>query len=377
VSRPDRILIDLAAGRSLSGPVYDATIDSAIEHRMAGLLWTRAQKGEISAPQEVRERLESLDVQAWARARMLESAFGQLLEVAEAVGVRVALIKGLATAGRWYDRPAERWAYDLDIVVHPKDLPGVDDLVAGLYPDHPLIGEIGPMVRGKHLQSVDLGVAGMPVDIHLDPLKLELVWSTAPERYWDHMTEVPLGDGLSAPAFDNDVSLFLHLLHLNKDHFRRLIGYADVVRGGAQSDLDWNVVIDFAAGEGVAEHALNTVRAVEEELHVDFSLPGPHGSWRSGVWARSWPRESRLSGMNQNVHRHRLFVIPLTAKGRAVSAASGWLRRLWPPKVLLDYYYPGVRGIYPVKLLRARIHRRHPPTPSVNHADDVAPRFPR
>ena len=374
VSRPDRILIDLAAGRSLSGPVYDATVDSAIEHRMAGLLWTRAQKGAISAPQEVRERLESLDLQAWARARMLESALGQLLEVAKAVGVRVALIKGLATAGRWYDRPAERWAYDLDIVVYPSDLSGVDDLVALLYPDHPLIGQIGPMVRRRHLQSVDLGVTGMPVDIHLDPLKLELVWSTAPERYWGHMTEVPLGDGLSAPAFDNNVSLFLHLLHLNKDHFRRLIGYADIVRGGAQANLDWNVVIDFAAGEGVAEHVLNTAHAVEEELQVDLALPGLDRTWRSVVWARSWPRESRLLGVSQEVHRHRLFVIPLTAVGRTFSAASGWLRRLWPPRLLLDYYYPGVRGIYPVKLLRARINRRRPPARA---ADDVAPKSPR
>ena len=377
VSRPGRLLVELAAGRPVTGRIEEPTVDIAIEHRVAGLLWTNVHSGEIDAPESVRNRLEGLDLQAWARSRMLESALGQVFEVARDAGVRVALIKGLATATRWYDRPAERWAYDLDIVVHPRDLAGVDDLVARLYPNHPLIGEIGPMVRGKHLQSVDLGVAGMPVDMHLDPLKLELVWSTGPGRYWDHMTEVSLGDGLTAIAFDNDVSLFLHLMHLNKDHFRRLIGYADIVRGAAQSDLDWNAVIDFAEGEGVAEHVINTASAVEEELQVDLSLPRLHRTWRSGVWARSWPRVSRLSGVNQNVHRHRLFVIPLTAKGRAVSAASGWLRRLWPPKVLLDYYYPGVRGIYPVKLLRARIHRRHPPTPAVNHADDVAPRFPR
>lgn len=341
---------------------------------MAGLLWTRALEGEINISQDVRGRLEHLDLQAWARARMLESALAQLFEASRALGMRVALIKGLATAVRWYDRPSERWSYDLDIVVHPGDLSGIDDLVARVYPDHPLVGQLGPMARGKHLQSVDLGVAGMPVDMHLDPLKLELVWSTRPARYWDHITEVSLGDGLTSIAFDNDVSLLLHLMHLNKDHFRRLIGYADVVRGGAQPDLDWNVVIDLAGGEGVAEHVINTARAVEEDLQIDLSLPPLRRSWRSDVWARSWPRESRLAGSSQNVHRHRLFLIPLTAKGRAISAVIGWWRRLWPPKLLLDYYYPGVRGIYPVKLLRARINRRHRPTPA---ADGVVPKSPR
>jgi hypothetical protein len=361
----------------VTGRIEEPTVDIAIEHRVAGLLWTNVHSGEIDAPESVRNRLEGLDLQAWARSRMLESALGQVFEVARDAGVRVALIKGLATATRWYDRPAERWAYDLDVVVHPRDLAGVDDLVERLYPSHPLKGSIADLVRRRHLQSVDLGVAGMPVDLHLDPLKLELVWSRAPERYWDHLVELRLSDGLRIPVFDTNVSQFLHLMHLNKDHFRRLIGYADVFRGGTRADIDWNAVIDFAAGEGVAEHVLNTAQAVEDELQVDFSLPELHRSWRSDVWARSWPRESRLSGASQNVHRHRLFVIPLTAKGRAASAASGWLRRLWPPKVLLDYYYPHDPDGYLTKLFKVRLGWRRSRASALNHADDVAPRFPR
>ncbi|HEU4319409.1 MAG TPA: nucleotidyltransferase family protein [Acidimicrobiia bacterium] len=370
-------MIDLAADRVVSGTIDDAVVDQAVEHRVAGMLWTRVSAGEITPAQPVMQRLENLDLQAWARARMLESSLQQLLDVADATGVRVALIKGLATGGRWYARPTERWSYDFDLVVHPDDLGGIDQFVSRLYPSHLLVGEIERLVRGRHLQSVDLGVAGMPVDLHLDPLKLEIVWSVSPARYWDHAVELNLSDGLRVPTFDTNASLFLHLMHLNKDHFRRLIGYADVVRGAAQTDLDWSVVMDLAAGEGLSEHVANTASAVEEELGVEFSLPRAHRSWRSSVWARSWPRQSRLSGVARNVHRHRLFVIPLTAKGRAVSAVGGWLRRLWPPKVLLDYYYPHDSGGYLVKLLKVRFGGRRSHVSSLSHEDDAAPRFPR
>lgn len=351
------LLIDLAAGRHVAGGVDQALVTTAVDHRVAGLLWTQVSAGQLEATQPVREYLESLDLQAWGRARMLEAALDELLTASERLGVRLALIKGLAAAARWYQRPTERWAYDLDVVVHPGDLGAVDELMSVVYPSHPLRGHLVDLMRRRHIQSVDFGVRDMPVDMHLDPFKLEIMWARSPERLWRHMEDLPIASGLVVPTFNNEVSVLVHLMHLNKDSFRRLAGYADVARGMSQ-DLDWDVINSLAFHEGMETALMQTVAAVAKDLRIATETTPHRGGLRASLWRRAWPEEGRLQLTSAGGRRHRLFVIPLLARGRLVEALRGWIRRLLPPGALLDYYYPTSHDIYFVKLVRERLRRR-------------------
>ena len=367
MTRPHPLLIDLAADRPPRDRVPadpDALLASAADHRMTGRLWTAVSGGLVELPPAHAADLASRDLAAERHHRHLWATIDSIARRLADIGVEIAVAKGVVAEARWYDRLGERPGADIDVLLEPASRTRVADVLDALQPDHPLRAGAPRLVRAGILQSVDLTVRGVGVDLHADLFKIEI-----PTRQlatvWARTTTVTGPGGVVVRTLDAELSLVHLLLHLNKDRFARLIGHADVARLLAREDLDWAFLERFLHAEGLRVPVVSSLHAVADALDLPPPpLPRPTGV-RAAAWQRLWPESIRLRG-NEGlaVHQHRQLLIPLLMDGRAPEGAR-WLlrRRLFPPREMVPVYYPDTQGPYLVRVavgrvLRARDRRR-------------------
>ena len=356
---PPSSLIDLAAGRPL--PVlndWPTLVGSAADHRMGGLLWSAVETYGLKPDPASRESLRRVEVAAWARNRGLAEALVEIHRIALAAGIEVAAMKGVAAEARWFDRMGERPSFDIDLWVSPLHVHRIPELVETLQPSHSLLPSLPRMLARREIQSVDLGFAGLPVDLHIDPLKLELVRTQRPDLLWGRTETVGIQGVGQVKALDAEASLILFLIHLNKDRFRRLLGFVDIARILNSGTLDWEFITGFLDYEALTTPVAMALQRVESTLRVKFDSPlKPSSGLGARLWTIAWPRRLQLLGPEAKTkNRHRLFLIPVTG-GRAPAAAVGWIKRLLPSSDLVDHYYPGIKGRYARRLVVGRWQR--------------------
>jgi hypothetical protein len=359
VTRPHPALIELAAGRplpSLAEDEVDRLLASAAEHRMTGLLFTRAEAGELNLPRRHLLALVRADLRQQAHHRRLWSALERLQRRFDALGVMTATFKGVSAETRWYDRLGERPCADLDLLLDPRMSHRIDEVVRDLQPGYLLAGDLHRLMPSGLLPSIDLDVDGIEVDLHTDLLKVEIPVRQA-TVIWDRTVTVEGPDGIRVRSLDPEISLVHLLLHLNRDRFARLLGYADVARLLAREEIDWAFVEDFLRGEGLLAPAHGALDAVADALGLERPpLPVSRGP-RAALWRALWPEEERLQGrVGLAVEGHRQFWIPWLASGRQGEALWWWVRRrLLPPRALIRLYYPDTAGPYPWRRFRGRL----------------------
>ena len=364
ISRLPSTLIDLAAGREPRTAEFDAEhLPLATDHRMTGLLWTWG-----------RERLSDRELKTWLLMhdlgvganqtdvwRVLESVVARLDEV----GIQVATIKGVTAEARWYRRRGERPCSDVDLLLAPHHLDQAAEVVAALQPDHPWIPHLNALVASRRVQAVTLRVDDIDVDLHFDLLKLGIPTRGAAEM-WRRTLVYDLPGGGSVRVLDATTVLLHFLVHLNKDRFQRLLGYADIQRIVAGGAIDWDLLQRDARREGIEVAVFRTLGTVLDELSVPFpaELTRPRGP-RSLVWSFLWRPGIRLRGSEGRLRfRMRQNWIAILARGRGREALWWWLREFWPPVEAVDLRYRGVQGPYLWKLFRGRFeaalahHRR-------------------
>ena len=351
MTRPHLLLIHLVAGRDLQREIDEAVVRTALEHRVAGLLKTAIDQG-AHATEEAKEKLMTIDIASWARNRALVEATKRIAGIAEQLAIDIAFIKGITTESRWYSRLGERPAQDVDLVLAPWHRHRAIELVAALQPSHSLLPTLERILRKDRIQSIDLGFNGLPVDLHLDPLKLEVASTRYPERFWEGRCETLL-DGSPVPVFDPTVTLLLSAHALNKDRFRYLIGYADVIRIEADPAFDMSRCEQLARSEGLLVPFRETLVAVSHDLGLAAS-GGQHP-----IWQRLWGEPVRLRGKEASVRfRYRQSFLPLFDARRWPEVVVAWWRRLFPTTALLNRQYPDIRGPYLLRIVTARISRR-------------------
>jgi hypothetical protein len=196
------------------------------------------------------------------------------------------------------------------------------------------------------------------VDLHTDPLKLEVVSTRHPFQLWAATETVAITGGVEVTGPTAELALLLALLHLNKDRFRSLLWYADVARIVRDPRLDWGRTMELADREGLRFMALATLGVVLDTLDLKFEVPARPGGIKSWLWDRLWSPSIRLRGAADLSHRHRQFWIAILADGGAGRALTGWTRRLFPPAALVSFYYPELNGPYFWKLAAGRFMRR-------------------
>lgn len=353
MTRPHPALLDLAAGRGLPDIGDPAELcRSAREHRMWGLLWTRVQDERDHQAWWELAALDLLHSQQRARLwAMLEQVATRLAET----GVEVTTVKGVTTEARWYARPGERPCGDVDVLISPRDWPRAREIVESLQPGHVLSPDVNRLVGKGLLQSIDLVVDGVSVDLHFDVLKLG-VPARQNDLIWERTLPFALPSGTRVRVLDPETALVHLLVHLNKDRFRWLLGYADVARLLNRQELDWEFIESFSRIEALDVSVRLALQVVVETLGLPRACPPVAGGPPSALWRYLWRPAVRLQGDLGVVRfRHRQDVIPLLEPGRRWQVLRFWLRRrIFPARAFLDEWYPGTTGPYLWRLVRGR-----------------------
>jgi hypothetical protein len=362
MAAPHPVIIELAAGRTakfVEPGEAPALLASALEHGMHGLLWSSVSAGEIHLPRDQALILAKVDLAVRAHNAQLWAMLTDLQERLGQIGVRVATAKGISAEARWYDRPGERPSNDLDLLLEPGSEVRIEEVIDLLEPEYFLRDDAPELVRHGILQSLDMTVDGVEVDLHTDLLKIEIPTRGA-QTIWARTIETMSPDGVSVRTTDAEISLIHFLVHLHKDRFARLLGYADVSRILQKENLDWAFIDAFLATEGLRVHAYGALHRVASVLDLEPPpVPSPKG-WRGRAWARLWPAEQQLLGRPGFAFRleHQHFWIPWLAEGRAMDALRWWIRRrVFPPRTLVELYYPDTRGPYLLRLISGRRRR--------------------
>jgi Uncharacterised nucleotidyltransferase len=335
---PHPALIDVAAGRGL--PVVTdpmPLLRSAFAHGMGGLLlsevertdtpWRRIALGVLTARQA--------SVRAWHER--LWAALVSVSAVFEDAGIDVAIAKGIAAEARWYARTGERPCNDLDLLLSPAHLGQIDDVIAAIEPSHPLCGKVRRLAERGIIQAVDLVHEGVPIDLHWDLLKLGIP-SRNRQAIWDRTVPFPLPDGRSLRALDAECSYVHFLVHLNKDRFRRLLGFVDAARVYEREDLDHAAVERLVRADGIEASVSASWEVVVSTLGLHARNQIPAAGVRSLIWHIAWRPSVRLRAAESNVRfRHRQWLIAVLSRGRAVEALRCWIRYTFPPADYLAY----------------------------------------
>ena len=353
MSEPHPALFDLAARRPLPDDLDPAgLLESSIDHRVTGLL---ALRPPSSMDEIDRAHLRGVQAAMWAQNTSLRHRLSEILAIASSLGIRVAVMKGVVAEQLWYDTVGERVASDLDVVVDTSNIAAVIDFVTELDPSNRILPYLPAFLRDRCVQSADLQFRDTAVDLHFDPLKLEILRMRGQDRFWSCLRSVDM-DGYTAEAPSASHALVLSLLHTMRDRFRWIGAYAEVARIVKDPDLDWDEVERFAKDEGLLAPVAFALDRVTSGLRLPSQPDLTHS--KSMMVSTLWPRHRALQG-TPDVSPPRRSTLKLAAmsRGRSGSAIVGWGRRIFPPKILLDYYHPG-RGGYVFKVITARLSKR-------------------
>lgn len=333
---PPQPLIDLAASRDPGAfGLTPEFLELAFEHRMGGLLWSYV-KGSMPCD-DLTRRLAAHDLRTQAHLVRVRSLLGRCVRQLRREGIEVASIKGPITESRWYHRAGERPCSDVDLWLSPHQLDRAGDALELLQPDHPWVPFFGDLARTGAVQAVTLRVDGIEVDLHLDLLKTGLP-TVGHEEIWARTEEFELADGTPVRVLDATTALFHFLVHLNKDRFQRLLGYADVARiidGG----VDWRLFDALARTEDLERCTRQSCAVVLSDLQRPGVAIGPvRGGVRAAAWSVLWRRHIRLWGYaGRRRFRWRQLSIVLLAEHRSLRVrSSALLHELFPPTAVLE-----------------------------------------
>lgn len=353
MARPHPVLVDLAAGRTpaagaASGP---GLLPSALEHGMQGLLWTHVRAVEPGFPE--RSRLAGVDAATRQRHLRLWETLGTVRRRLEAAGVEIVAVKGVTAEARWYTRAGERPSTDVDVLVAPDAVGHAGAVLRALDPDHPLGDSLTDLVRAGGVQSADLHIDGVAVDLHFDLLKLGYPMR-APEAVWAQTRALELPDGGTVRVLAPEIALVHFLVHANKDSFPRLLGYADVVRIARAGDLDWDLVGRTVRDEGLQDVVGCAWGTVTRALEVEAGGLAVPSTLRSRVWHAVWPDRITLLGATGTSRSRRQEVVPFLVRGRGADAIRAAARVVLPARAAVAARYADIPGGYLTRLARGR-----------------------
>jgi hypothetical protein len=337
---PHPALIDVAAGRGLplvTDPM--PLLRSAFAHGMGGLLLSELERSDPPWRRMALAVLTARQASAKAWHERLWSGLASISALLEDAGFEVAVAKGIAAEARWYARIGERPCSDLDLLLAPAHMAQIDDVIAAIEPSHPLCGNVRRLAERDFLQSIDLEFEGIPIDLHWDILKLGIP-SRNRQAIWDRTVPFTLRDGRSVRALDAECSYIHFLVHLNKDRFRRLLGFVDVARVYQREDLDHAAIQRLVNAEGIEVSVSGAWDVVRKTLGLDAPNHIRAGLARSLIWQIAWHPSIRLRATESSFRfRQRQWLIPALSRGRTVETMRSWVRASLPPPDLLAYLH--------------------------------------
>jgi hypothetical protein len=326
---------------------------------MIGLVWNRVKAGELVLEPDDHRNLAAESLKTEFRHHQLSAALSHASERLLENGIEVATFKGVAAEQRWYDQVGDRPCWDVDLLLAPHNLDRAGELIEILQPKMRNDGRLQRLVDSGALQTIDIEFDGVVLDLHFDLFKLGFR-SRQQKLLWERSLMVSLPGGESVRALDGEISLIFSLLHLNRDRFAKLLGFAEVVRIVERQEIDWDFVEAFVEVEGLETSHRLALGVVCETLGIEPPVPVATAGWRSKAWSALWPPEQRLLGEEGRLSfgRRSVLAFSFLVRGRKGDAARYVLRRMLPNRDMVDVVHPGTQGPYLWRLVNARVGQR-------------------
>lgn len=324
---------------------------------MHGLLWSAVTRDEVSLPAGIERELAIIDLGVRAHHRHLSSTLEEVTARLTVEEIDVASLKGVTAEARWYDRVGDRPSGDLDLWISPYQLNRIDDVVGLLDPGHFLAGEVGRYAAEGYVQSIDLVVDGIAVDIHVDPIKLGFDFRQA-RHLWE--TAEWLG---SQRVMSVVGSTLIAAMHLLKDGFAtvgQVEEFTRLMQRVHKEDL-WRLAWD----EGLESWVTFVIERAAKLLRIDMRPDLESTNLVSLLGAMAFPVGRSLGGPQHLDRGARAWrVVPYTVPGRFSDALQGEVRKLHTPAKLADYNLKLLKGsrlfraVRRAQLVRAAKDRR-------------------
>lgn len=355
------LLVDLAAGRThASGTVDAATEQLARDHRLDGLLWQAVRQGTVTTTPEIQRSLALRHMSRRMRHVALWEALESCATAMADLGIPLGTFKGVTTESLLYGELGLRPSNDLDLFIPVQPLDRLVEVIRALGPSHPDPVALARVTAASGGQTVDLlHPSGVWIDVHFDVMKWEIE-TKAHDSVWERAVPFQLESGQLVSVLDPTMSLINACINLNRDRFRTLLGFADVVRSLDQ-EIDWDFLIWFTRHEGFDVHVAETLRVVADVMAVPLPSAAPTARGvRAALWRRVWNPSIRLPGTKRALltSRRRYFWGPILARGRIRDSIRWWMRRLYPLPEVVAYRYPDTSGPTWWRLIRGRLGKR-------------------
>ena len=329
-----------AAARLLD---WEWILRRAEAERLAPLLYAVGRRLPVLIP--ILDRLRT----AWVAGRRQHllgvDQLRGLLSAFEADGVAVILLKGPALGEALYPDPGLRPFTDLDLLVHPPDVPRAVSLLSALGYRHQDPGHSRAYDLAWRHSACFVGAAGqadrLPVDLHwglLDYPGIARGPSIDLEEVWERATKVGAWAQPARGLGPEDLLTYLALHWAVHHAFSGLIWGLDLAlllrRSGG--NLDWEAVAERARRWRVAGALYFALRGVEEEFAV-----GPAGPFL----ARLRPRGVRPAALEwlrrrEGEQLERLdYLIPVLLMDRGSDLLRALATAALPPGAWARFRY--------------------------------------
>lgn len=359
MAAPHPTLIRLVRGDELSNDVRVTAdlVGSAEEHGVAPLLDEAVRERGLDGDHDALVQLTMRSLESAADTRAAFNALCSLLDTCDSLGIDIAVFKGLAIGSRWYRRPELRPANDIDVFIDPDQIDRLGELVAGFAAKAGSREAVEGMVAEGRVFEYSLLVDRVAVDLHVDPMNL-VVPTRQQGRLWDRTETIPIAEGRTARTLDLELTIVQALLGLLRDNFADLLHLYDVALM-IDNDPDWDFVEAFINAEGWTDMVRFSLGFVCDVFERPSPLPRDISIDSRIIISGLWPDRILLKGSESIVKSpRRQSMASLLITERRFDVAGAMLRRIFPPRSVIDDRFADSAGPYPVALYRWR-HSQH------------------
>ena len=245
---------------------WDRAMAAAAAEGVLPLLYWRLRDRPGAVPGAVLSRLRAAFLGNLARNARIYRDLEPVLASARRAGLRASLTKGGRLAVDLYPDIGLRPFWDIDLVVHPADWPGLKRLLAGLGfaeasgPGPDGGGEADPAPGWTYSPYFRKG--GLFLELHDHPLGLHFR-GRGEDELWPAARPLRIG-GTEVLVLPDEVELCFLCVHAQQHSYQRLVWLADIARLASRPGLDWGRVSGLARDQRVRGPVFHGLRLAAE-----------------------------------------------------------------------------------------------------------------
>ncbi len=339
-------LLALARGElvALKGDELWCVLEEVKRHRVIHLLREALEGGRllltIDEAAMVRAWLAAHELWTSAYVRKYVETAQATVRILAAAGCEVLVVKGWWSMVALHQRPTDRFASDVDLVVSPAWRSRIGDISAVL--GESVAAARGGPVGARLYENWLFRRSDTDIDLHRNVLTFEASRGRFAETIWEEYTQ--MGGAVWAGGRVPSPELGLAQLAVNycRDRYQWLYQMDDVARAARQVDLDWSRFDELVRLAGVERIVAASLAAVAEVFSIDL----PAGAARRSKLMTPWTGCGVVLGAATPSVKDmsRSQILSLLASDSVFHAARG-LWSMYVPRSEELVYQLKVRGI--------------------------------